>query len=325
MTLSRRQLVQVAAGSLALPVMPSILWAQDYPTRQVHLIVGLAAGSSPDILARLIAQWLSARLGRPFVVENRPGAGATIATGIVARAAPDGYTLLLVGANNAITASFYKNLDYDFVRDITPVGEICASPNVMVVNPSFPAKTIPEFIAYAKANPGKINMASPGIGTEPHIAGELFKMMAGINMTHVPYRGGGPALTDLVAGQAQVMFPTSSAAIGYIKSGTLRALGVTTSTRFAELPDVPAIAEVVPGFEASSWFGIGAPRNTPAAIVDRLNKQINAALADPAIKSRLSDLGDVPRPGAGTDFGKFIAAETHKWAKVVKLANIKPD
>lgn len=323
MNLSRRELLQAAAGSFALPAMPTIALAQDYPTRPVHLIVGLAAGSSPDILARLTAQWLSTRLGQPIVVDNRPGASATIATALVVRARPDGYTLLLADASNALSPSFYNNLDYDFARDIVTVGEICASPNIMVVSPSFPAKTISEFIVYAKANPGKINMASPGLGTEVHVAGELFKMMTDINMTHVPYRGGGPALRDLVAGQVQVMFPSSSSAFGYIESGTLRALGVSTSIRLAELPDVPTIAEFVPGYETSGWFGIGAPRNTPAAIIDRLNNEINAALADPGIKARLAGLGDVPRPGSAADFGKFIAAETDKWAKVVKSAGLK--
>jgi tripartite-type tricarboxylate transporter receptor subunit TctC len=323
MTLSRRQLLQVAAGSFALPAMPAISLAQDYPTRPVHLIVGLAAGSSPDIIARLTAQWLSTRLGQPVVVDNRPGASATIATGLVVRAQPDGYTLLQVSSSNAVSASLYKNLDYDFVRDIAPVGGICASPNIMVVNPSFPAKTIPEFIAYAKANPGKINMASPGIGTEVHVAGELFKMMADIDMTHVPYRGGGPALGDLIAGQVQVMFPSSSSAFGYIESGTLRPLGVSTSTRLKGLPDVPTIAEFVPGYETSGWFGIGAPRNTSAAIIDRLNNEINAAIADPGAKARLAELGNVPRPGSAADFGTFIAGETDKWAKVVKSAGLK--
>jgi tripartite-type tricarboxylate transporter receptor subunit TctC len=313
MTLSRRQLLQVAAGSFALPAMPAISLAQDYPTRPVHLIVGLAAGSSPDIIARLTAQWLSTRLGQPVVVDNRPGASAQ----------PDGYTLLQVSSSNAVSASLYKNLDYDFVRDIAPVGGICASPNIMVVNPSFPAKTIPEFIAYAKANPGKINMASPGIGTEVHVAGELFKMMADIDMTHVPYRGGGPALGDLIAGQVQVMFPSSSSAFGYIESGTLRPLGVSTSTRLKGLPDVPTIAEFVPGYETSGWFGIGAPRNTSAAIIDRLNNEINAAIADPGAKARLAELGNVPRPGSAADFGTFIAGETDKWAKVVKSAGLK--
>jgi tripartite-type tricarboxylate transporter receptor subunit TctC len=323
MTLSRRQFVQVAAGSLALPVMPGGAWAQDYPTRPVHLIVGLAPGSSPDIMARLTAQWFSQRLGQPFVVDNRPGAGGTIATGIVVRAPPDGYTLLQVSSSNAVSASFYNNLDYDFERDIIPVGAICASPNIMVVNPSFPARTIPEFIAYVKANPRKSNMASAGVGTETHAAGELFKMMAGIDMTHVPYRGGGPALVDLIAGQVQVMFPTSSACLGYIKSGTLRALGVSTSTRLKELPDIPTIAEFVPGFEASGWFGIGAPKNTPAPIINRLNEELNAALADPGIKSRLAGLGNEPSPGSAADFGKLITAETEKWAKVVKFAGLE--
>jgi tripartite-type tricarboxylate transporter receptor subunit TctC len=313
----------MAAGAAALPALPRIACAQTYPARPVHIIVGLAAGSSPDIIARLMAQWLSERFGQQFVVENRTGAGATIATGLVVRAPPDGYTLLLVAANNAITASLYKNLDYDFVRDIAPVASICASPNVMVVNPSFPAKTIPEFIAYAKANPGKINMASPGIGTEVHVAGELFNTMAAIDMTHVPYRGGGPALSALVAGQVQVMFPSTAAALGYVRSGTLRALGVTSATPLEELPGVPTIAEFLPGYQAIAWFGIGTPKNTPAAIVDKLNKQINDAFADAQIKARLAGLGLKPMPLPPAEFGKFVAEETEKWAKVIRAANIK--
>jgi len=323
MLLSRRRFVQTLAGGLALPAMPDIASAQEYPARPVHFIVGLAAGSSPDIVARLMAQWFSMRLDRPFLVENRPGAGATIAAGFVARAPADGYTLLQVSSSNTISASIYKNLDYDFVRDIVPVGEICASPNIMVVNPSFPVRTVPEFIAYAKSNPGKINMASAGVGTETHVAGELFNMTAGIEMTHVPYRGGGPALEALIGGQVQVLFPSSSATMGYIKSGTLRALGVSLSTRIAELPDVPAIADFVPGYEASGWFGIGAPRDTPAMVIDRLNSEIDAALTDPGVKARLADLGNEPRPGSAGDFGKFIATETDKWAKVVKAAGLK--
>jgi tripartite-type tricarboxylate transporter receptor subunit TctC len=323
MPLSRRQLVRVAAGSLALPWMSGGAWAKDYPARPVHLIVGLAAGSSPDIIARLIAQWLSVRLGQPFIVENRPGAGATIAAGLVVRAPPDGYTLLQISSSNAVSAALYKDLDYDVAGDIAPVGGICDSPNMMVVNPAFPAKTIPEFIAYAKADPGKINMASAGVGTETHIAGELFKMMAGIDMAHVPYRGGSLALSDLIAGQVDVMFPSSSAAFGYIRLGTLRAIGVSTLTRLTQLPDVPAIAEFLPGFEAGGWFGVGAPRNTPAAIIDRLNQEIGKALTDPGIKARLADLGDVPRPESAADFGNFIVAETKKWAAVVKSVGLK--
>ena len=323
MNLSRRQFGHVAAGSLALSLTSGNVRAESYPARPVRLIVGLAAGSSPDIIARLIAQWLSVRLGQPFVVENRPGAGATLAAGLVARAQPDGYTLLQISSSNAVSAALYKDLDYDVVGDIAPVGSICDSPNIMVVNPSFPARTILEFIAYAKANPGKVNMASAGVGTETHIAGELFKMMTGVDMVHVPYRGGGPALGELIAGQVQVMFPSSSAAIGYVKSGTLRAIGVSTSARLVQLPDVPAIAEFVPDFEAGGWFGIGAPRHTPASIVERLHAEINAALADPDITARLADLGDVPRPESADDFGKFIAAETKKWSKVAKSVGLK--
>jgi tripartite-type tricarboxylate transporter receptor subunit TctC len=323
MTLSRRRFVQMAAGGLASPFVSAPASAQDYPARPLHLIVGLAPGSSPDIVGRLMAQSLSERLGQPVIVDNRPGAGATIAAGLVARAEPDGYSLLLVSSSNAVSASLYRDLDYDLTRDIAPVGGICTSPNIMVVTPSFPAKTLAEFIAYAKANPGKIDMASAGVGTETHIAGELFKLMAGIDMTHVPYRGGGPALRDVVAGQVQAMFPSSSAVIGYIKSGAVRALGVSTPTRLAQLPDVPAIAEVVPGFEASGWFGIGAPKDTPAAIVDRLNREINAALAESDVTARLADLGNVPAPGSAADFGALIADETDKWARLVKAIGLK--
>jgi tripartite-type tricarboxylate transporter receptor subunit TctC len=329
MLLSRRQFVRFAAGGLALPVLSCVARAQEYPARPVHLIVGLAAGSSPDIVGRLIAQSLSERLGYPFVVENRVGAGGTVAAGLVARAEPDGYSLLLISSSNAVSAALYKDLDYNLARDIVPVCGICTSPNIMVVHPSFPAKTIADFIAYAKANPGKINMASAGVGTETHVAGELFKKMAGIDMTHVPYRGGGPALRDLVAGQVQVAFPSSSAAFGYIKSGSLRALGVSTPTRLANLPDVPAIAEFLPGFEASGWFGIGAPKNTPAAIVDKLHRETSNALTDSEVKARLSDLGDMPGMstgmGSATEFGQLIVEETEKWAKLAEAANIMPE
>jgi len=322
MALPRRRFLHLAAGALALPVMSRAAWAQSYPSRPVRIVVGLAAGSSPDIIARRIGQWLSERLGQTFVVENRPGAGATIAADAVVRATPDGYTLLLVSATNAINATLYKS-SFDFVRDIVPVGSIVTSPAVMVVHPSFPAQTVAEFIAYAKGNPGRINMASAGNGTPPHVAGELFKMMAGIDMQHVPYRGGGPALTDLLGGQMQVMFPTTTAAIEYIRSGRLRPLGMTTSTRLDALPDVPTIAEVIPGYDASTWFGIGAPRNTPANVIGKLNKEINAALADPKMAGRLADLGNTLLPSAPGDFGKLIADETDKWAKVIRFAGIK--
>ena len=278
-----------------------------------------------DIVARLIGQWLSERLGQPFIIENRPGAGSNIATEAVVRAPPDGYTLLLVGPPNAINATLYDKLNFNFIRDIAPVASIVRVPNVMVVNPSVPAKTVPEFIAYAKANPGKINMASAGIGSSAHVAGELFKMMTGVDMVHVPYRGAAPALTDLLGGQVQVCSPRMPASIEYIKAGKLRALAVTTATRSEALPDVPTVGEFVPGYEASSWYGVGAPKNTPAEIVDKLNKEINAALADPKIKARLADLGGTALAGSPADFGKLIADETEKWGKVIRAANIKPN
>ena len=288
-------------------------------------IVGFAAGGAPDILARLMGQWLSERLGQPFVIENRPGAGSNIATEAVVRAPPDGYTLLLVSPANAINATLYDKLNFNFIRDIAPVAGIIREPHVMVVNPSVPAKTVPEFIAYAKANPGKLNMASAGNGTAAHVAGELFKMMTGVDMVHVPYRGAAPALTDLLGGQVQVMFAAMPASIEYIRAGKLRALAVTTATRSEALPDIPTVGEFVPGYEASAWFGVGAPKNTPAEIIDKLNKEINAALADPKIKARLADLGGTVLPGSPADFGKLIADETEKWGKVIRAANIKPE
>ena len=291
MKLPRRKFLHLAAGAAALPAVSRVAWAQAYPTRPVRIIVGLPPGGATDIVARLIGQWLSERLGQPFVIENRPGAGTNIGTEAVVRAPPDGYTLLLVGRRNAINATLYDKLNFNFIRDIAPVAGIIRVPLVMVVNPSVPAKTVPEFIAYAKANPGKINMASAGIGTPGHVAGELFKMMAGVDMVHVPYRGAAPALTDLLGGQVQVMFGTTVSSIEHIRAGKLRALAVTTATRSEALPDIPTVGEFVPGYEASAVFGIGAPRNTPAEIVDKLNKEINAALADPKIKARLADLG----------------------------------
>lgn len=324
MTLPRRRFLRLTAGALALPVMSRTAWAQSYPTRPVRIVVGLAAGSSPDLIARLIGQWLSERLGQPCIVENRPGGGGNIATEAVLRAAPDGYTLLLVSGSNAINATLSKS-NFDFVRDVAPVASFSAAPNVMVVHPSMEPRTVDEFIAYAKANPGKINMASAGNGSQPHAAGELFKMMAGIHMVHVPYRGGGPALTDLIGGQVQVMFPTTASSIEYIRGGRLRALGVTTLTRSKALPDVPTIGDTVPGYEASSWFGLGAPRNTPTDVIDNLNREINAALANQKMKARLADLGNTVLPGSPADFGKLIADETEKWAKVIRFANIKAD
>ena len=325
MKLPRRKFVQLAASAAALPVVSRIASAQAYPTRPVRIVVGLAPGGANDIVARLMGQWLSERLGQPFIIENRPGAGTNIATEMVVRAPPDGYTLLFVSATSAINATLYERLNFNFIRDIAPVASIATNPLVMEVHPSVPAKTVPEFIAYAKANPGKINMASPGIGTTPHLAGELFKMRAGVDMVHVPYRGGGPALTDLLGGQVQVYFPGTVSSIEYIKTGRLRALAVTAATRSEALPDLPTVGEFVPGYEASNWFGVGAPKATPAAIVEQLNKEINASLADLKLKARLTDLGGTPLVGSPADFGKLIAEETEKWGKVVKFTGIKAD
>jgi tripartite-type tricarboxylate transporter receptor subunit TctC len=297
--------------------------AQAYPSRPVRIVVTVAAGSAPDIVARLIGQRLSEGLGKPFVIENRSGGGGNIGTEAVVSSQPDGHTLLLVATSNAINAALYDKLNFNFVRDIAPVAGAMHSPNVMVVSPSVSAKTVPELIAYAKANPGKLNMASSGNGTSPHLAGELFKMMTGVDMAHVPYRGAGPALTDLLGGQVQVMIASTAASMSYITSGKLRPLAVTTSTRLEVLPDIPTVAEFVPGYEASGWFGLGAPRSTRAEIVDKLNKEINAALADPKIKARLADLGGIPLSMTPAEFGKFIADETEKWGKVVRAANIK--
>jgi len=325
MKLPRRRFLHLAAGAAALPAVARIARAQAYPARPVRLIVPFPAGGPTDVVARLIGQWLSDRLGQPFIIENRPGAGSTIATEAVVRAAADGYTLLSVSTSSAINATLYDNLKYNFIRDIAPVATITSQPSVIVVHPSVPAKTVPEFIAHAKANPGRINMASPGIGTSPHVAGELFKIMAGIDMLHVPYRGGAPAYTDLLAGQVQVMFSVTISTIEYIRAGKLRALAVTTATRSQELPDIATVSDFLPGYEASQWFGIGVPRNTPAEIVEKLNKEINAGLADPKINARLADLGGVALPGSPAEFGKLIAAETEKWAKVIRTANIKPE
>ena len=303
--------------------MSRFAWAQTYPTRPVRLIVGVAAGGGTDIVARLISQWLSERLGQQFVIENRPGAGSNIATEVVVRAPPDGYTLLTVGAPAAINATlYYDKLNFNFIRDIAPVAGIMRGPLVMLVNPSFPAQTVPEFIAYAKANPGKINMASGGNGTTPHVTGELFKMMTGVDMVHVPYRGAGPAITDLLGGQVQVLFDNP---IEHIRTGRLRALAVTTTTRSEALPDIPTLGEFVPGYDASAWFGIGAPKDTPVQIMDRLNQEINACLGDPRMKARLADQGGTVLSGSPADFGRHIAAETEKWAKVIKFAGIKPE
>jgi tripartite-type tricarboxylate transporter receptor subunit TctC len=321
----RRQFLHLAAGAAALPAVSRLAWAQAYPTRPVRLIVPVAPAGANDITARLIGQWLSERLGQPFVIENRPGGGGNIGTEAVVRAPADGYTLLMVGGYNAINATLYQKLSFNFIRDIAPVAALTRDSIVMVVNPSVAAKSVPDFIAYAKANSGKVNMASPGSGTASHIAGELFKMMAGVDMIHVPYRGGGPALSDLIAGQVQVMFVTTASPIEYIRAGRLRALAVTTATRSEALPDIPTLGEFLPGYEASNWFGVGAPRNTPVEVIDKLNKEINAGLTDPKIKARLADLGGDVLALSPTDFGKFIADETEKWGKVIRAANIKPE
>jgi tripartite-type tricarboxylate transporter receptor subunit TctC len=325
MKLRRRDFLQLAAGTVAFPAVSQVVNAQTYPTRPVRWVVPYAPGGGPDMFARLIGQWLSERLGQPFVIDNRPGGGSNIGTDAVAKAPSDGYMLLLITATNAVNATLYDKLNYNFVRDIAPVASGLSQPLVMVANPSVPAKTVPEFIAYAKANPGKINFASGGSGTILHVAGELFNMMAGVNMVHVPYRSAAPALTDLLGGQVQLIFSPLLASSEYVRAGTLRGLGVTTATRSELLPDIPTVGEFVPGFEASSWVGVGAPRNTPVEIVDELNKEINAALADPKIKARLADLGGTVLAGSPAEFGKLIAEETEKWAKVVKFANIKPE
>ena len=326
MKTSRRQFLRLAAGgAAALPAMPRSGWAQAYPTRPVRVIIGFPPGGSADISARLMAQWLSERLGQTFVVDSRPGASTNIATEAVVHAPPDGYILLLIAPNNAINASLYEKLNHNFLRDIAPVAGINRFPNVMEVNPSVPVKTVPEFIAYAKANPGKLNMASAGNGTTIHVSGELFKMMAGVDMVHVPYRGGAPALTDLMGGQVQVMFDNIPSSIGYVRAGKLRPLAVTGAARSELLPDIPTVAEFVPGYEASAWYGIGAPKNTPREIVDKLNTVMNEILADPAAKARMAALGATVLTGSAADFGKFIADETAKWAKVVKFSGAKPD
>jgi tripartite-type tricarboxylate transporter receptor subunit TctC len=325
MKLRRRQFLHLVAGAVGLPAVSRIARAQAYPTRQVRLVVGFPAGGGSDILARLLGQWLSERLGQQFVIENRPGAGSIIGTESVVRSAPDGYTLLLMTSTNTINATLYERLSFNFMRDIAPVAGVMRVPDVVVVHPSYQAKTIPEYIVYAKANPGKINVASPGNGTSEHIAGELFKMMAGVNTVHVPYRGGAPALTDLLGGQIQVLIITLPAAIEYIKAGTLRALAVTTAKRSDALPEIPTVGESMPGYESSAWWGVGAPRGTPPEIIDKLNKEINAGLADPKLRARFAELLSPVMPGSPADFGQFIAKETEKWAKVVKFAGIKAE
>jgi tripartite-type tricarboxylate transporter receptor subunit TctC len=325
MKLARRKFLHLAVAAAALPAVSRFARAQAYPTRPVRIIVGFAAGGSADILARLMGQWLSERLGQQFVIDNRPGGGSNIGTEAVVRASADGYTLLLVTAANAINTTLYEKLSFNFLRDIAPVANIIRVPYVMAVNPTVPVKTVPEFMAYAKANPRKLNMASPGNGTGPHVAGELFKMMAGVDMVHVPYRGNGPALTDLLAGQVQMSFASTPASIQYIRGGNLRALAVTAATRSEVLPDIPTVGEFVPSYEASTWYGVGAPKATPAEIVEKLNKEINTSLADPKLQARLADLGGTLMVGSAADFGKLIADETEKWAKVVKFAGIKAD
>ena len=323
MKLPRRRFLHLAAGAAALPVFSHVARAQTYPGRPVRIIVGAAPGGSPDIIARLMGQWLSERLGQQFVVENRPGAGGNIGTEVVVKAPPDGYTLLLVASSATINATLYEKLKFNFIRDIAPVASIISQPNIVVVNPAVPAKTLPEFIAYARANSGRISMASAGSGTSTHVAGELFKMMAGVNMVHVPYRGGAPAMTDLIAGQVHVVFIGPAAAMEHVRAGKLRALAVTTTGRWEGLPDLPAVGEFLPDYEAGTWYGIGAPKNTPAEIVDRLNKEINAGLADSKLKARLADLGGAILLGSAVDFGKLIAAETEKWGKMIRFAGIK--
>lgn len=323
--LSRRNFLHLAAGAAALPAAPQSTWAQTYPNKPVRLIVGLPPGGGADIAARLIAQWLSEQFGQQFVVENRPGAGTNIATEAVVRSPPDGYTLLLVNTTNAINATLYEKRNFNLVRDIAPVASVNRETNVMVVNPSFPAKSVLEFIAHAKAHPGAINMASGGNGTPSHIAGELFKMMTGVDMVHVPYRGAAPALTDLISGQVQIMFSNLPSSIEYIRAGKLRPLAVTTASRSEVLPHVPTVADFVPGFEASGWSGIGVPRNAPVEVVDKLNKEINAGLANARIKARLDDLGLTVLAGSSAEFGRLMADEIEKWAKVIKFANIKAE
>jgi tripartite-type tricarboxylate transporter receptor subunit TctC len=325
MKLPRRKFLHLAAGAAALPIVSGSARAQAYPSRPVRIVVPFGPAGATDITARLIGQWLSERLGQQFVIDNRPGGGGNIGTEAVVRAPTDGYTLLLVGGWNAINATLYDKLNFNFVRDIAPIASIVRFPYIMVVHPSFPAKTLPELIAYAKANPGKINMASPGIGSPPHINGELFKVMTGSDMVHVPYRSAAAVMTDLLSGQVQLYFGTTASSLEYVRAGKLRALAVTIERRLDELPDIPAVAEFVPGYEASNRYGLGTPKATPAVIVDKLNKEINAALADPKMKSRLADLGGTPLLGSPADFGKLIAEETEKWGKVVKFSGAKVD
>jgi tripartite-type tricarboxylate transporter receptor subunit TctC len=325
MAFPRRRLLQLAAAGAALAAVSRSAWARAYPARAVRVLVGFAPGGAPDILARLIGQWLSDRFAQPFVVENKPGGSGALAIEAVVSAAPDGYTLLVVALADAVNASLYESLKYNFARDLAPVAGLTRDPDVMVVNPAFPAKSAAEFISYAKANPGKLNMGSPGVGTSPHMAGELFKFMAGVDMTHVPYRSSPQVITDLLGGRVQVYFAPISASIEYVRAGKLRALAVTTATPAVALPDVPLLGDFVPGYAMSAWYGIGAPKKTPAEIIDRLNKEINAGLGDPGMTARLAALGSSAFPVSPADFGKFVADETEKWATVIKSARIKPD
>jgi tripartite-type tricarboxylate transporter receptor subunit TctC len=323
MKLPRRKFLHLAVSAAALPAMQRFALAQAYPTRPVRLVVGFPPGGVADLYARLIGQWLSERLGQPFIIENRAGAGSNLGTEAVVRAPPDGYTLLQATAANAWNATLYDNLNFNFIRDIAPVASIYRAPAVLVVHPSFSAKSVPALIAYANANPGKINMASGGVGSAQHVYGELFKMMAGVDMLHVPYRGGGPALADLLAGQVPLMFDTLATSIEHIRAGKLLALAVTSATRSEVLPDIPTVGDFVPGYEGIGWQGVGAPRNTPAEIIDKLNKEVNAGLADPRMKARIADLGGTVFASSPADFGTFIADYTEKWAKVIRAANIK--
>jgi tripartite-type tricarboxylate transporter receptor subunit TctC len=323
--LHRRQFLQLVAGTAALPAASRMAWAQSYPSRPVRIIVGYAPGGTTDLAARLIGQWLSERLSQPFIIDNLPGAGSNVATAGAVRAPADGYTLLLASISNAINATLYDKLNFNFIRDIAPVAGIIRVPNVMEVNPAVPAKTVPEFIAYAKANPGKVNFASGGVGSSTHVSGELFKLMTGVNMVHIPYRGTAPAVTDLIAGQVQVMFDNLPGSIEYVRAGMTRALAVTTTARSDALPDVPTVADFVPGYEVGAWFGLGAPKNTAKEIIDRLNAEINAAFADAKMKGRLKDLGGTALAGSPADFGKVVSDETEKWGNVVRAASIKPE
>jgi tripartite-type tricarboxylate transporter receptor subunit TctC len=325
MSFRRHRLLHLAAAVAALLAIPQIVSSQTYPARPVHVVVGFPGGSSQDIVARIVARWLSERLGQPFIIDNRPGAGGNIAVEAVVNASADGHTLLMTGPNNAVNATLYDNLNFNFIRDIAPIAGVMRVPLVMEVNLSLPARTVPEFIAYAKANPGGINMASAGNGTAVHVSGELFKMMTGVDMVHVPYRGTPLAMTDLFAGQVHVIFDNMPGSIGYIRGGKLRPLAVTTATRSDLLPDVPALSDFVPGYEASAWYGVGAPRDTPTAIIERLNREINGALANPTLQARLVDLGGTTLPGAPADLRKLVADETEKWARVVKFSGAKPD